>query len=161
MASTVAVATVASLVFAPQQHSTTATLVNTGTSTLYLGQSTVTAATGFPLQPGQSINLTFNTSIYAVAGNDSVVSPTNTVGAAGVTQGATAIPVAANGTSFTNGMVISIEDGALSELVTVGAGSTGTSVVVSATAHAHVAGVAFGQFQRHNGGTIQVHAQGV
>lgn len=160
MASTVAVDTVASLVFSPQQHSSTATLVNTGTSMLYLGQSAVTAATGFPLQPGQSINLTFNTDIYAVAGDDSVVSPTNTLSAP-VSAAGTALTVAANGTDFTNGMVVSIEDGVKSELVTVGAGATGTNIPVSALAFDHASGVAFGQFQRHNAGAIQVHAQGV
>lgn len=160
MAATISVGTVAALVFAPQQYSTTATITNNGTSTLYLGQSTVTAATGLPLKPGQSLSMTFTQSIYAVAGNNSVVSPTNTL-SAGVSAAGTALTVTAGGASFTNGMVVSIQDGASSELVIVGAGATATNIPVSALAFAHNSGVTFGQFQRHNGGSVQVHAQGV
>lgn len=160
MAATISVGTVAALVFTPQRYSTTATITNNGTSTLYLGQSTVTAATGLPLKPGQSLNMTFTQNIYAVAGNDSVVTPTSTL-SAGVSAAGTALTVASGGTAFTNGMVVSILDGASSELVTVGSGATGTNIPVSALAFAHNSGVAFGQFQRHNGGSVQVHAQGV
>lgn len=144
------------VVFSPSGVDTTAVLTNTGTTTLYLGQSGVTAATGFPLLAGQSISVNYNASLYGVADVDRLIAPTSVIGTGGVAQGGTAIPVASGGTSFTNGMVISIIDGNNTELVTVGSGSTGTSVVVSATAHAHAAGVTFGQFSKHTGGSIQV-----
>ena len=160
MAATISVGTIAALVFAPQRYSATATITNDGTSTLYLGQSAVTAATGFPLKPGQSINMTFTQSIYAIAGNDSVITPTSTL-SADVSAAGTALTVASGGTAFTNGMVVSIQDGASSELVTVGAGATGTNIPVSALAFDHATGVTFGRFQSHSGGSVQVHAQGV
>lgn len=160
MASTVAVPSAPVLVFAPQENSTTATLTNTGTSTLYLGQSGVSAATGFPLAPGQSINQAFTVDVYAVGGVNSIVSPTDTLSAP-VSAAGTALTVTAGGTSFTNGMVISIIDGNSTEVVTVGAGATTTNIPVSALAFDHASGTAFGQFQAHNGGAIQVHAQGV
>lgn len=143
------------VVFAPSGNDTTAVLLNTGTTTLFLGQSGVTAATGFPLPAGQSISVNYNAKLYAVAGVDTLTSPTN-VTSGTTAQGAVALAVASGGTSFTNGMVVSIQDGNLSELVTVGAGSIATSVVISATANAHATGVTFGQFSKHSGGSIQV-----
>lgn len=142
-------------VFSPSGTDITGVLTNTGSSTLYLGQSAVTAATGFPLLPGQSLQISYNATIYAVAGVDAIVAPTNTASGS-IAQGAVAITVASGGASFTNGMVISIIDGNNTELVTVGAGSTGTNVVISATAHAHASGVTFGQFSKHAGGSIRV-----
>lgn len=143
------------VVFAPSGIDTTGTLTNTGSTTLYLGQSGVTAATGFPLQAGQSLQVNYPGNLYAVAGVDTVTAPTDTA-SANILQGATSITVASGGASFTNGMIISIIDGNLTETVTVGTGSTGTSVVISATAHAHGSGVTFGQFVKHVGGSIQV-----
>jgi len=142
-------------VFTPSGSDTTAVLTNTGTSTLYLGQSGVTAATGFPLMAGKSMQVCYNATLYAVAAVDAIKTPTSTL-SSNALLGATALAVASGGTSFTNGMIVSIIDGNNTELVTVGAGSTGTSVVVSATAHAHASGVTFGQFNGHQGGSIQV-----
>lgn len=142
-------------VFTPRNGDTTAVLLNTGTSTLYLGQSGVTAATGFPLTTGQSISVNYPFPIYAVCGVDLIKTPTSTASAT-IAQGATAITVASGGTAFTNGMVISIIDGNATELVTVGAGATGTNVPISATANGHASGVTFGQFDKHTGGSIQV-----
>lgn len=143
------------VVFAPSGTDTTATLTNTGLTTLYLGQSGVTAATGFPLQAGKSMQVSYNAKLYAVAAVDAIKAPTSTASAT-VAQGATAITVASGGASFTNGMVIAIIDGNNTELVVVGAGSTGTSVVVAATAFGHASGTVFGQFNGHQGGSIQV-----
>jgi hypothetical protein len=143
-------------VFAPQTTAANLIITNTGKATLFLGQSGVSAATGFPLEPGQKINLPdVNYSIYAVSGTDNVKTPTNTLSAQAA-QGATALTVASGGASFTNGMVISIQDGNNTELVTVGAGSTGTSVVVGATTKAHASGVTFGQFASHTGSAVSV-----
>jgi len=153
--STVSVPSSPVVVFAPSGSDTTGVLVNTGTSVLYLGQSAVTAATGFPLQPGASLQVNSNVKLYAVAGTDVIGTPTSAASAP-ISSGATAITVASGGASFTQNMIVSIIDGNNTELVTVGAGSGPTSVVVSATAHAHASGVAFGQFIRHAGGSIQV-----
>ncbi len=56
------------------------------------------------------------------------------------TTGVTAIPVISNGTSFTSGMIVTLGYGtANAENVTVGSGSTSTSVVCSATTKTHSA----------------------
>lgn len=143
------------VVFSPSGVQTTATLTNTGTATLYLGQSGVTAATGFPLSAGQSIQVNYAADLYAVCGVDLIKTPTDTASAP-ITATDTSITVASGGASFTNGMVISIIDGNLTEVVTVGAGSTATNVVTSAIANSHASGVTFGQFNGHQGGSIQV-----
>jgi hypothetical protein len=144
------------LIFAPQAMAQNLIVNNMGRTTAFLGQTGVTAATGFPLEPGQEISLPdVNYSIYAVSGLNNVVSPTNTL-SADATLGATALAVASGGASFTNGMVVSIQDGNNSELVVVGAGSTGTSVVVAATTKAHSTGVTFGQFSTRSGTSISV-----
>lgn len=60
--------------------------------------------------------------------------------------GATALPVTSGGASFTAGMSVWIEDAgtpALNEVVTVGTGSTSTSVVVSGCRFAHSSGTPF------------------
>lgn len=63
-----------------------------------------------------------------------------------VAAGAVALPIAAGGTSFTSGETLYFSDGALSEIVVVGAGSTGTSIVVTAPgfANAHASAKSFG-----------------
>lgn len=150
------VGTAPTLLFTPSATVQAVVITNTGTSTVYLGQSGVTAALGLPLSPGQSLNLTNQTvALYGVAGANTVVSPTDTLSAP-ASQGATALTVASGGAAFTNGMIVSIQDGNNSELVTVGNGSTGTSVVVSATAFAHATGVTFGQFSSRNGASVRV-----
>ena len=142
------------VVFAPSGNDTTAVLLNTGTSTLYLGQSTVTAASGFPLLAGQSVPVNYNAKLYAVAGADVVKSPTTTTTATSIV-GATSLTVAA-GTSFTTNMVVSIIDGNSSEVVTCTAPGGSTTLTISAAAFAHGSGVTVGQFNNHSGGSIQV-----
>lgn len=142
-------------VFSPVGPDTSAILRNTGTSTLYLGQSGVTAATGFPLPAGASIQVNWNAALYAVAAVDSIKAP-SLQASAPISQGATTITVASGGASFTNGMVIAIIDGNNTELVVGASGSNATTVNISATAKAHATGVTFGQFNGHQGGSIQV-----
>lgn len=154
--STVAVGTAPTLIFAPQANAQNFIITNTGTSTVYLGQSGVTSATGFPLKPTQQISLpSVSQSIYAVSAAGSVKAPTSVTSGSVVATG-TALPVASGGASYTNGMVVAIQDGNSSELVTVGAGSTGTSVVVSALAFNHGTGVTFGQLAGSNNASIRV-----
>jgi uncharacterized protein (DUF983 family) len=59
--------------------------------------------------------------------------------------GGTAITVAAGGASFTAGMQVLYDTGALAEILTVGAGATGTNIPVSAALKAHLTGATFGQ----------------
>lgn len=142
------------VVFAPSGNDTTAVLLNTGSTTLFLGQSGVTAATGFPLLAGQSISVNYNAKLYAVAGVDTVTSPSTTTTAT-ATVGATSLTVA-SGTSFTTNMVVSIIDGNNTELVTCTAPGGATTLTVSATAFGHASGVTVAQFSKHTGGSIQV-----
>lgn len=81
---------------------------------------------------------------YTVTGT--AASPASTTSAP-VIAGATALPVASGGASFTAGMQVWIEDSgtpAANEVVTVGAGSTSTSVVLSTpTRFAHSSATPF------------------
>jgi hypothetical protein len=83
---------------------------------------------------------------------DYTTTANTTASPAGVTNapvaaGATALPVASGGASFTSGMYVWIQDAgspAANEVVTVGAGSTGTSVVLSTPARfAHASATPF------------------
>lgn len=152
----VPVSSAATLILTASATATSCVLTNNGTSTVFIGGSAVTPTSGFPLAAGQTISTPFvNQNIYACANANNVVAPTDTLSSP-ATSGATALTVASGGASFTNGMIISINDGVNTELVTVGTGSTGTSVVVSATAHAHATGVTFGVFQSTNGSNVSV-----
>lgn len=66
--------------------------------------------------------------------------PTSTLSSA-VVPGAVALPVASGGASFTAGTVVQVGAATLAELVTVGAGSTSTSIVVSPLRFAHASAV--------------------
>lgn len=63
--------------------------------------------------------------------------PTGTL-SAGIAPGVIALPVASGGASFTTGMTVQIGTTTTAEIVTVGAGSTSTSIVVSPTRFAHL-----------------------
>jgi hypothetical protein len=68
--------------------------------------------------------------------------PTSTLSSA-VAAGVSALPVASGGASFTAGTVVQIGTTTLAETVTVGAGSTSTSIVLAApTRFAHASAVA-------------------
>jgi hypothetical protein len=154
--STATVGTAPVLVFAPQANAQNFIITNTSPVTVYLGQTGVTSATGFPLAPNQEISLpSVAQSIYAVSGAGAVKAPTSVTSGSVVATG-TALPVASGGASYTNGMVVVVQDGNSTEVVTVGAGSTGTSVVVSALAFDHGTGVTFGQLSASNNGAVRV-----
>lgn len=156
MSTTVPISTAPVVIYSPQAHTSTAIITNAGTSTIFLGQSGVAATTGLPLAPGQTVQLLQVTvPLYAVSGLASVIAPTDTL-SADASASDTALTVASGGASFTEGMVVAIQDGSDSEVVTVGAGSTGTSVVVSALQFDHATGVKFGQLARSAGGVVTV-----
>jgi hypothetical protein len=74
----------------------------------------------------------------------STQSPTGTISAP-VAALATALPVSSGGTSFTAGMVLYIDTGTASEICTVTATGTATSIPVTPLAKAHASSTAFGQ----------------
>ena len=74
----------------------------------------------------------------------SPVAPTGTSNAA-LSAGGTAIGVASGGASFTNGMILLIDTGTLSEVVTVNGAATGTSIPVTAAVRGHASAMTFGQ----------------
>ena len=74
----------------------------------------------------------------------SAVAPTGTSNAA-LAAGGTAIGVASGGASFTNGMILLLDTGILTEVVTVNGSATGTSIPVTAAVRAHSSGMTFGQ----------------
>ncbi|HTX28853.1 MAG TPA: hypothetical protein VME19_17755 [Streptosporangiaceae bacterium] len=73
-------------------------------------------------------------------------SPTGTTNAAITAGTSTALSVASGGASFTSGMILVVDSGSLTEIVTVSGTPTGTSVPVpGGFAHSHASGAAFGQ----------------
>lgn len=106
-----------------------AVIVNSGTTTLYLGQSEVTQTSGFPLQAGGKISYPLNApSLYAVASSVTAASPATTL-TADAAAAATSLTVAA-GTSFTAGMVITIGAGVSAETNRV-VSSTSTTITLT------------------------------
>jgi len=74
----------------------------------------------------------------------STQAPTNTTNASR-SVGATTLPVASGGASFTNGMLVLVDTAASAEVVQVNGSATGTSIPVTALGKAHNSGVAIGQ----------------
>ena|SRR5215471_4120326 len=74
----------------------------------------------------------------------SAVAPTGTASAT-LAAGGTAITVASGGASFTSGMQLLYDTGALSEVVTVTATGSATSIPVTAAIRGHASAVTFGQ----------------
>jgi len=70
--------------------------------------------------------------------------PTGTASAP-LAAGGTAITVASGGASFTGGMVLAYDTGLATEILTVTATGSATSIPVSAAAKSHLTGVTFGQ----------------
>jgi len=97
-----------------------------------------TTNAAYAVPAGGTISVT-----YSVAGTWTWLLPTNS---SGVSAGATAIPIAAGGASFASGEQLYFSDGAASEIVVVGPGSTGTSIALQGAgfANAHGSGKSFG-----------------
>jgi hypothetical protein len=97
-----------------------------------------TTNAAYAVPAGGTISVT-----YSVAGTWTWVLPTSN---GSVAAGALALPIAAGGAAFTSGEQLYVSDGALSEIVTVGPSSTGTSIVIAGNgfANAHGTGKSFG-----------------
>lgn len=97
-----------------------------------------TTNASYAVPAGGTISVT-----YSVAGTWTWLLPTNS---GSVAAGAVAIPIAAGGASFVAGEQLYFSDGASSEIVTVGSGSSANSVAVAGSgfANAHNSGKSFG-----------------
>lgn len=100
-----------------------------------------TTNAAYAVPAGGTISVT-----YSVVGTWTWLLPTNN---GAISAGAVALPIAAGGASFTAGEQLYFSDGALSEIIVVGSGSTGTSIVVAGSgfANAHGSGKSFGDVQ--------------
>lgn len=152
----VSVTPAATLVYSPQTTTDHVFISNNGPTTVYLGQAGVTAFTGLPLAPRQLVDLSVITKpIYAAseAGGIGGLSGTAT---ALLAKAGTGITVASGGASWTQGMLLQINDGPATEVVVVGAGSGATNIVIGAAAFAHNTGFTFQQYLGGAGGTLTV-----
>jgi hypothetical protein len=97
-----------------------------------------TTNAAYAVPAGGTISIT-----YSVVGTWTWTLPASS---GSVAAGALALPIAAGGAAFTNGEQLYVSDAALSEIVTVGPGSTGTSIVLQGNgfANAHGTGKSFG-----------------
>ena len=118
----------------------TASVALTGGTSTFIFVNGVQVGTTTPanvqVPPGGTISVT-----YSVAPTWAWALP-QTSGA--VSAGGTGLPVASGGTVFTAGQNLIIDTGTAAEVVQVGSGSTGTSVVISALVKGHGSGVHFG-----------------
>jgi len=97
-----------------------------------------TTNAAYAVPAGGTISVT-----YSVVGTWTWVLP---VSNGSVAANAVALPIAAGGAAFTAGESLYFSDAALSEIVTVGSGSTATSIVIAAPgfANAHNTAKSFG-----------------
>lgn len=137
----VPVSAIPTLLYTPASSNDRVRIANAGQTTVFLGQSAVTAATGLPLRAGSKpILLTSNNgAIYGVAAPVATGTPSGTTSAA-LAAGVTGLTVASGGASFTQGSIILLDTGAKAETLTVGAGSGATNIVVNATQFPHATG---------------------
>jgi hypothetical protein len=110
----------------------------TVTNVFVNGVQVGTTNAAYAVPAGGTISVT-----YSVAGTWTWVLP---VSNGSVAANALALPIAAGGAAFTAGESLYVSDAALSEIVTVGSGSTATSIVVTAPgfANAHATSKSFG-----------------
>lgn len=97
-----------------------------------------TTNAAYAVPAGGTISVT-----YSVAGTWTWVLPASN---GAVAAGANALPIAAGGAAFASGEQLYVSDGTSSEIVTVGSGSTGTSIVIAGAGftNAHGSGKTFG-----------------
>jgi hypothetical protein len=118
------------------------TLINEGTTNVFIGQAGVTQSNGLPLAPRQELSLAFAPfALYAVSGAAvSAVTPTTTTSA--YPSGTTSVAVtSAVGTA--NGQQIQVGTGSNAEMVTIlSGGGTGPLVLVSGLKYDHASGAA-------------------
>jgi hypothetical protein len=129
---------VPTLIYTPAASGTPhVTIVNEGTSIVYIGQAGVTSANGMPLQPSQEVSLPFApVSLYAASGVASAGTTINTN--AVFNSGATSLTFAGNFYSAAvNGGQAQIGSGSNAEVVTISAGGGTGTLTVSALKYDH------------------------
>jgi hypothetical protein len=132
-----------------------AVLFNNGRNTLYLGGSAVTASTGLPLGPNQSINMArFFTGIWAVCGNGTLGTATTlSSDAASGTNSTFMVSTAGFGTAST----LQLGAGNNAETVSI-ATITGTAVTFTAnTLFGHLSGEAVSLVSSPLGSTLYIN----
>jgi hypothetical protein len=115
-------------------------LTNNGPANVFLGGSNVTAGSGFPLPPGQSLDVSrAMLAVYAVAGFAATATATTTTAA--IAGGATSVPVT-SGTGLTNGSYIEVGGTTTAEVVKIISGGGTATLTTSALSYDHASGVA-------------------
>jgi hypothetical protein len=130
------------------------TLFNNSNTTLYLGSSSVTAGTGMPLAPSQSVSLprTF-TAIWAVSGTGTLGTATTLAADAGA--GTTSTTMTGT-TGFGTSNTLQIGAGTGAETVSI-ATITGSTVTFSAgTKFGHISGEAVSLVSAPLGGSLSI-----
>lgn len=131
-----------------------AVIANRGTSTVYLGQSGVNAANGFPLLPGMEIVIpNAQVALFAAAGGITTTTPSTTTSAVAAV-GATSITVTSNA-GFANGQLAVVGSGANQEVVSITGTGAGT-VTCSATVYPHNTGETIAQLATSAGSPLYV-----
>lgn len=129
------------LVYNPAPSGTpNVSLTNSGGSVVYVGQSGVTVANGFPLYPNQQIVIPFApVKLYAVSGAVATATATTTTAAAN--SAATTLAIT-SGTGTVNGQQIQVGSGSNAEIVTIVSGGGTTTLTVTALNYDHRSGAA-------------------
>jgi hypothetical protein len=115
-------------------------VTNCGLYTVYIGRSSVSAASGMPLAPKAQITLpNAPVSLYAVSGY--TVTATATTTSSNVTAGTGTVAVTA-GTGLVNGGYVLLASGTAAEVVQIISGGTTTTLTTSVPLYDHLSGVA-------------------
>lgn len=135
------------------------TLVNAGTSTLYLGQSEVTQTSGLPFPAGAKLSYPHATfGVYAVCGS-TTTTPSTTLSAAAAV-GATTITVA-SATNFAAGMSIEIGTAPATETAVIASIASTTFTLTAGLEEDHASGDAVAATAPATtslgGGTVQAY----
>lgn len=154
------VGAIPALVYQPVTNRDHIIIQNSGNAVAYIGQQYVTPVTGVPLPPGHRFELLqVPGPIYAVSGVGSTAGLLSTSTNALASKGATALPVASGGASYTAGMLLQVNTTSSVETVKVAAGSTSTSIALaSGLQYSHASGTAVTQILGNVGTSLNVTA---
>jgi hypothetical protein len=109
-----------------------AVIFNNGSSFAYIGGSSVTPSSGFPLPPGAQITLpNANFSIWGCGGGVVTGTPSTSISVAG-TAGGTALTFAGSVASFGTGSTVALGAGSAQEFITFATITSGTVITLSA-----------------------------
>jgi hypothetical protein len=135
-------ASAAAVFVPPSKGVATMFLTNNSSTVVYVGGASVTPTTGFPLPPGQSLDVSRMTaSVFAVTPYTATATATTTTAA--LAAGATTVAVT-SGAGISNGGYIALGaiGGTGAEVVTVISGGGTASLTTTAAQFDHATGVA-------------------